>query len=321
MPTRGRRLGAPDPLDAAARAGWLYYAGGLTQDQIAAQMGISRQRAQRLVSRAMQEGLVRVRLEHPLSECLELEARLRDRFDLHEVRVAPSLGEDIDRSLGPIAAALFDAVLGRETTGIVGLGIGRALAAMAAEVEHRARPDQTLVSLIGNIADDGSGSQFEVIMTLAARIHAPHFPMPAPVLVASAEERRSVLNLRAVRTVRDLGQRADVIFLGVGQMGARAPLLTQGFLTSDDLHALERRGAVGEITGYVYDADGQYIDTPLGERLTSVQVHPSAERLTVGVAGGKAKMAALRGALKGGILNGLVTDETTARALLDGRHD
>lgn len=310
-------MSVPDPLDDAARAGWLYYAGGLTQDQIAGQMGISRQRAQRLVSRAMQDGLVRVRLEHPIAACLELEARLRDRFELSEVRVAPALGDNVARAIGPVAAAMFDRVLARVDTCVIGLGIGRALAAMATEVEGRARPDQSLVSLIGNVADDGSASQFAVIMTLASRIGASHYPMPAPVLVASAEERQALLAMRAVRSVRDLGLRADAMFLGLGQMGVRAPLLTEGFVTAADIQALERQGAVGEITGHVFDADGSYIASTLDDRLTSIRVEAKSPRLAVGVAGGPAKIAALRAAMKGGLLNALVTDEVTARALLE----
>ena len=40
----------PKQNDEAARAGWLSYVGGLTQDQIAQELGVSRQRAQRLVA-------------------------------------------------------------------------------------------------------------------------------------------------------------------------------------------------------------------------------------------------------------------------------
>jgi len=86
----------PSLHDDAARAGWLYYVGGMTQDQIAAELGISRQRAQRLVSRAMAEGLIQVRLNHRIGACLELEASLRDRFGLDRVRFAPGLGADGD---------------------------------------------------------------------------------------------------------------------------------------------------------------------------------------------------------------------------------
>ncbi|TIV09269.1 MAG: MarR family transcriptional regulator, partial [Mesorhizobium sp.] len=59
-------------LDEAARAGWLYYVAGNTQDQIAAKLGISRQTAQRLVSLAMSEGLIKVRVDHPIANCLDL---------------------------------------------------------------------------------------------------------------------------------------------------------------------------------------------------------------------------------------------------------
>lgn len=310
-------MSVPDPLDAAARAGWLYYSGGLTQDQIAQRMGISRQRAQRLVSRAMQEGLVRVRLEHPLAACLELEARLRDRFDLAEVRVAPSLGDNVVRALAPVGAALFDTLLARPDTEVVALGIGRALTAMASEVESVARPDQRLVSLIGNIADDGSASQFAVIMTLAARIGAPHYPMPAPVFVGSPAERAALWNLQAARAVRELGQRANLRMVGLGQMGPRAPLLTEGFVTPKDLAKLEEQGAVGELTGHAFDREGRYIDTPLNDRLTSLRIEPGAPGLTIVMAAGPAKIAALQGGLKGRLVNGLVTDEATALALLD----
>ncbi|MDB6453193.1 sugar-binding transcriptional regulator [Falsirhodobacter sp. 20TX0035] len=312
-------MSVPDPLDAAARAGWLYYAGGLTQDQIAQRMGISRQRAQRLVSRAMQEGLVRVRLEHPLAVCLDLEARLRDRFELEEVRVAPSLGDNVVRALAPVGAALFDGLLARPETKVVALGIGRTLTAMASEVETLARPDQRLVSLIGNVADDGSASQFAVIMTLAGRIGAPHYPMPAPVFVGSAEERAALWNLQAVRAVRDLAQRADLRLVGLGQMGPKAPLLTEGFITATDLADLERRGAVGELTGHAFDAGGRYIDTPLNDRLTSLRIEAGAPGLTVVVGAGPAKITALRAALTGRLMNGLVTDEPTALALLDSQ--
>ncbi len=73
-----------DRLDDAARAGWLYYIAGNTQDEIARKLGVSRQTAQRLVSLAVSEKLIKVRLDHPIAHCLELseqaEGLLRRRF-------------------------------------------------------------------------------------------------------------------------------------------------------------------------------------------------------------------------------------------------
>ena len=85
-----RRSETGGRLDDAARAGWLYYVAGRTQDEIASAMGISRQSAQRLVSLAVAERLIKVRLDHPIAECLELAERLKQRFDLVHVDVVPT---------------------------------------------------------------------------------------------------------------------------------------------------------------------------------------------------------------------------------------
>lgn len=46
-----------------------------------------------------------------------------------------------------------------------------------------------------------------------------------------------------------------------------------------------------------------------------------AVKRTVGVAGGNRKLAAIRGALKGGWINVLITDRFTAASLIEGQND
>src|SRR5438094_4078945 len=77
-------------LDEAARAGWLYFIAGHTQDEIAKMLKISRASAQRLVSLCLAERLITFRLEHPISACMELAARLKDRFHLTACEVVPT---------------------------------------------------------------------------------------------------------------------------------------------------------------------------------------------------------------------------------------
>jgi DNA-binding transcriptional regulator LsrR (DeoR family) len=69
-------------LDDAARAGWLYFIAGHTQDEIAKSLKVSRATAQRLVSLCLAERLITFRLEHPITQCMELAARLKDAFGL-----------------------------------------------------------------------------------------------------------------------------------------------------------------------------------------------------------------------------------------------
>lgn len=306
------------PLDEAARAGWLYYVAGMTQDQIARTMGISRQRAQRLVSRAVAERLIHVRLDHPVTACLELERTLRKTFGLALCRVAPSLGPGSDpmRAIAPIAATEMERVLRTPEPLVIALGTGRALRATVEELAPLDAPQHRLVSLIGNIAPDGSASFFDVIMRIADKVRAPHYPRPVPVISETEEEHEIFHRLAPIRRVTELARSADVSFIGIGQMGADAPLVEDGFMTRDEHAELLRQGVVGELVGWVYDSDGRYVDAAINQRVGGVRIEPDADRRVIAIAGGRTKYPAILAALRGQNINGLITDEDTAKAVI-----
>ena len=308
----------PPPQDEAARAGWLYYVGGLTQDQVAAELGVSRQRAQRLVAKAMADGLVQVRLDHKIGACLELEAALVARFGLRLARVVPALpeGADTARATAPAAAKLLERYLAAPEPLVIAFGTGRSLSAMAAEVIRAPQAPHRIVSLISNIAPDGSASFYDVIMRMADKLRLPHYPMLVPVFTDTEAERALFNALRPVQAVMALAAKADVTFVGIGQMNADAPLYKDGFLTPAQLAEMQQAGAVGEIVGGVFDADGHYIDTPSTRLIGSYRIEPGRQSPVIGIAAGGSKLAAIRAALAGRLVNGLVTDESTARALL-----
>lgn len=304
--------------DEAARAGWLYYIGGLTQDQIAAELGVSRQRAQRLVSRAMTEGLIHVRLNHRIGACLDLERELTARFRLTRCRVAPGLGPGADgvRAIAPAAAAELERFLGMPDPLVIGLGTGRAMRGMVDAMVEMDAEQHRLVSLIGNIAPDGSASFFDVVMRIADKVRAPHYPMPVPVISTTPEENAAFHALEPVRRVVDLARKADVIFVGVGQMSDDAPLLADGFVSRAELDEMQQAGAAGEVAGWIYDSQGQYLEMGTNRRTGGVRVAPGLDRPSIGIAAGASKVGAVHAALNSRIINGLITDEPTAAALL-----
>ncbi len=308
----------PSLHDEAARAGWLYYVGGMTQDQIATELGVSRQRAQRLVSRAMAEGLIQVRLNHPIGQCLDLETRLTDRFGLLRCRVAPSLGaqDDAVRSIAPSAAVELERYLRMTQPKVIAFGTGRALRAMAEQFNPTEAGHHRIVSLIGNIAPDGSATLYDVIRRVAEKLMAPYYPMPVPVISDTLEERSFYDHLRPVQAVVALVAQADVTFVGVGQMTDDAPLILDGFVSPQEMERFQRLGAAGEIASWVYDDQGQYIQSDRDGLVGAVRVDPGRSKPVIGVAAGRSKVRAIRAALLGRILNGLVTDEATAAAIL-----
>jgi DNA-binding transcriptional regulator LsrR (DeoR family) len=306
------------PADDAARAGWLYYVGGMTQDQIAQELGVSRQRAQRLVSRAMADGLIQVRLNHRIGTCLDLETRLTARFGLTRCRVAPSLGtgSDASRAIGPAAAAELERFLRMAEPQVIAFGTGRSLRAMAEQFAPTDARQHRIVSLIGNIAPDGSATLYDVIRRVAEKLMAPYYPMPVPVMADTPEERAFFMHLRPVQTVFALAQQADVTFVGVGQMSDDAPLFLDGFVSRDVLSELQRQGAAGEIASWVFDDQGVYISSPRNALVGGVRMEPDRAQPVIAVAAGATKIRAIRAALIGRLVNGLVTDEVTAELLL-----
>ena len=78
----------------AIRAAWLHYAGGLTQAQVAKRLGLTSLKAHRLITKANQEGLVKVFIDGDVSECVELEQRLTTVYGLEYCEVVPDFDQD-----------------------------------------------------------------------------------------------------------------------------------------------------------------------------------------------------------------------------------
>lgn len=308
------------PRDMAARAAWLSFVGGLTQDQIAKELGISRQRAQRLVARAMAEGMVRVRIDHPIADCLELERLLKRRFDLDIVRIAPSVpSSDAINAIAAFAAPELERIFANPETQVIALGTGRTLRAVVEQMQPVEGQHHKLVSLIGNVAPDGSASFYEVIMRLAEKSSAAHYPMSVPVMARSPAELSQYLDLPHVQSARTLALSSDIAVVGIGQMSDTAPLFVDGFISADDLADLQAKGAAGEISGHVFDAQGRFMDHPVNDLMVGIQVPSHAashDSPVMCIAGGANKIPALRAALKGRLITKLITDEITAQALL-----
>lgn len=319
-PRSPRPAGEPGRLDEAARAGWLYYVAGNTQDQIARKLGVSRQSAQRLVSLAVSERLVQVRLDHPIARCMELAAALTARFGLRSCEVVPS-DPDAPGLLTGVAlagAAEIERHLKAGGERILAMGTGRALRAAVERLPTMTCPQHRIVSLLGNMMSDGSATPYNVVIRLADKVGARHYPMPLPVFARDAAERAILHGQEPVRNTLDLCGRADAVFVGIGQMDATAPLIRDGFVSLAEVEALQARGIVGEITSWPFDGEGRVLHDGLATRVASYPLAPDGNRPVIGIAVGPEKVRAMRAALTGRLVNGVITDEATAEQVLGG---
>ena len=204
-------------LDEAARAGWLYYIAGKTQDDIARTLNVSRPTAQRLVSLCRSEGLITFRMDHPVAECMQLAARLTERFALVHCDISPSDGSAQTSFIGvaEAAATFIERTLRGQRALVIGLGTGRSMRASVERVTPMARPLHRLVSLVGNISPDGSAFPYDAMIKLAELTQAQYFPMPLPMHASSAAQRKLLLDIESVCRIFGMAAAADVWITGL----------------------------------------------------------------------------------------------------------
>ena len=307
--------------DDAAKAAWLYFISGRTQDDIARQLDLSRQAVQRLVSFAVSEKLIKFRMDHPIASCMEIAKRVVDRFELEFCDVIPT-DEAAPGSNGGVAVAAalrLNRILAAKSPTIIGVGTGRTLRMVVDELDAMDRPQHKIISLVGNMAADGRASPYEVAMRLADKIGAQRYPMPAPVLTETAEEREAIQKQRSFAVLRELRAQARAVFFGIGDIAWQAPLHEDGFLSDAEISALIDEGAVGELIGWPFDKSGRPVRTPIYDRIASIELETPPQRLTVVAGCGAHKVAPLKAALAGGLVSAVITDEATAGELLAGQ--
>jgi DNA-binding transcriptional regulator LsrR (DeoR family) len=303
-------------LDLAAHAAWLYYIAGNTQDEIAVKLSVSRQAAQRLVALAVNEKLIKFRLDYPLSQCIELAEALRDRWGLALCEVVPDAGDTLN-GIGICAAAYLETYLTTRTPIVLALSSGRTLRNMVDQIPLMNQPHHKIVSILGNLSHYGLAGRHEVVMRLSDRVGSQAYPVPTPVVATSVEERQLLQTQRSFIAIKTLAEQAKATFVGIGQVAWNGPLHQEGFINDQEVAELIDLGAIGEIAGWAYDANGALIAGATNSRVASVPLEQPAQRLVIAVAGGLQKADSILAALQGKLINGLVTDQTVAQAILE----
>lgn len=308
----------------------LYYRQGKSQKDIAKAVGVSAATVSRLLKRAFDDGLVRVELDLPRRE--ELESGLIERFGLRDAVVIAAGGRgDLKEELGAAAAVYFEKIA---ASGLrIGLSCGFTLYQTIRQLRERRFRDLALYPLSGESTlrqVDLFPNTLVGMMAAKYRPHVKAFALPVQHLLSLREierERRRLLRDPDIRAIYEAAQSVDIALVGIGMIGEQTP----GFCSLAESYGvsvkrLRQLGVVGEINYQPFDAAGRIVDRPElrvlmrrilsvgGDRLQALSRRP--DRYVVAIAGGRAKLEAVRGAVAGHFMNVLVTDEDAATQLL-----
>lgn len=309
-----------DELRLMAKVARLYHGEGLRQTDITDRLNVHQSTVSRLLRRAEKEGIIRVTLSMPAGLHTDLEDALQAAFGLREAIVVDSIDneEQIVRDLGAAAAFYVETTL--RPTDVIGISSwSAALLAMVEAMRPARATAARVVQILGGIGQPGAQAHAtQLTQRLANLTSATATLLPAPGAVGSAQARRVMLEDRYVREALALFPTVTLALVGIGAVAPSKLLASSGNVFSPvELDAVGRRGAVGDICLRFFDAAGRPVATPLNDRVISMQLE-DLRRVprVVGIAGGRRKTAALRGALAGRWINVLITDHHMARRLV-----
>lgn len=299
------------------RAAWLYHERGFNQQAVADRLGVSRSTVSRLLADAEQLGIVRVTLTEPLPETADLAERLMERYGLVGATVELSLeGESpLVAAATAMARRLEQLVVGTSIT--IATGWGRTLGTAAQLTRSMHTSGVHIVDAFGHTTTDAIANAVEVSNTLGQKFGARVMHIPSPGFAPTAAVAANFYESEPVATTLARAKAADVVTVAVGVVGQESLLRTAGYIDEPTMTAVMTAGAVGEIFGRYFDADGALV-RPDALHPISLTIDDLREcKRVIAAAGGADKAGAVRGAIATGVIDELATDDTLARALLD----
>jgi DNA-binding transcriptional regulator LsrR (DeoR family) len=146
--------------------------------------------------------------------------------------------------------------------------------------------------------------------------------LPAPGIVNGKMVRDALLTDPQIADTLALAAQADIALVGIGRPTVESVVMQAGILTKEEFSQLQAQGVVGDIALRFFDANGEAVQHEICDRIIGLDLDQikSVPRV-IGAAGGEAKFEVIRAALRGKLINVLVTDDRTAVRLLEEGED
>jgi deoxyribonucleoside regulator len=298
----------------------MYHVEKLSQQEISEQLGLSRPKVSRILSEAEEQGIIQVTIVDPTRDTAELAQRLIDQFGLKDALVADTVGLSGAKAfeqLGKAGADYLVRLLNPQD--VLGVAWGRTTMEIARQMPEWPVREMTVASLIGCPYDNTPDEDvFEVARMLSRKLQASLHLLYTPVIVSSPEARDVYLSDRHTAEAMRQIDYCNVAICCIGNFWRRGRLYRSGYVTPEKHDELAEKGAVGCVCAHFYDRDGKPVDADLDSRAIAISIDKLKEKAwSIGVAMGLEKVDAITGALKGGLVNVLITESDTAKALLE----
>jgi DNA-binding transcriptional regulator LsrR (DeoR family) len=299
----------------------MYHEERRTQLEIATSLNMSQGTVCRFLKKAEERGIVRTTISPPVGTFVDLEELLEQKFGLSQVIIARALSSSEESVQGVVgsAAAYFLGITLRPRAVIGVASWSASLLSMVEQLHPVWKVSECkVVQILGGVGHPSVEKHACYLVSQLARlVQGEAHLLSAPGLVASKEAADILAQDPHVRQTMALFDRITVALLGIGSLEPSPWLVGSGnAFSTEELQSLKDKGAVGNICLRFYNANGKEIKDALSPRVFGMELERlKSIPMVVGIACGKRKRQAILGALRGGWIKVLITDQFTAESL------
>ncbi|MCE1255322.1 MAG: sugar-binding transcriptional regulator, partial [Anaerolineae bacterium] len=248
----------------------LYYQEGLTQQEIADNLRLSRPKISRLLQQARDQQIVQIKIVAPFENFTDLENKLEKKYNLKEVIVVNVKDSDsrssVSRELGIAAAKYLDRTV--QDGDLIGFTWGSSLSVLADSITPENKNNIRVIQMVGGLGEPNTDIHaIDIAKRVAIVMNANLTLLPAPGIVGSVEVRQILLADRSVKQAMELAPQADIVFVGIGAPEPNSLIVQGNIMSWDEMKHLIDLGAVGDIGLHFFDIQGNQILSEVEDRV------------------------------------------------------
>ena len=292
----------------------MYYLYDMSQKEIADRLSVSRPWVSKLLKRAKETGVVRIEINSPLVGNPEIESRIREKYHINNITVIKPLVEHDYTNISVAAAGYLISHV--KNTDVIGVSWGMSIAHMIEHVVDMNLPGVNIVPIVGGAGSDAECLSNTNVTNLSGALGAECMLLHANACCSDMEERRILMSNQRVKEIIDLGEKADIALLGIGDL-ENSRILSGQYVSDTDLQQIRDQEVVGDIAFRFLTKDGEIADIDFNKRVIGCDLKKISlnAREVIAIAYGTEKAEVIKAALKSGLITTLFTDLDTAELL------
>jgi len=310
-----------EKLNLLASVATLYYEHNMTQSEIAERLFTSRSKISRLLKEAREKNVVTITINEPWERLFEIEKQFLDKFKLHDVRIINTKGCDYSTTLhklGEIAAYYIDGIIDKNT--ILGISWGNTIYNTIQNIKSNKNIPLTVVQIMGAaLKNNPQIDGIDLTKQFANAYGGTYHYLYAPLFVKDKDMREKLMKDPYISDTLALAKRSTLILTSIGSINSTiSNSAWNAYIDSYTQFELQSNGVIGHIGGHFYDINGKQADVELNKNIIGIELEDFLKVPNViCVAGSEEKAKALLGAIRGGYIKTLITDNTAALKILE----